>query len=499
LLKGVHRRQLPAQLATAAMPVLLIAGSEDVLFPIIAIRLERDPLGVSCPVQIKGCGSPGISAKSRTLQCGADSRAVNQEPCFKRLTMTHISRADCEVLDRDDVLADFRREFAMPPGTIYLDGNSLGVRPHAAMARAQEVVEQEWGVDLITSWNKAGWWELPVTVGDKIARLVGADAGEVVVTDSTGVNLHKVVSAALALAPRRRVIVLEGSNFPTNNYMIQGLVSELGGGYEIRFAEEDALEGAIDTDVAVVCLTQVHYKSGRVLDMAAVTAQTHAAGAVSVWDLCHSAGALEVDLTACGVDFAVGCTYKYLNGGPGSPGFIYTARRHHGQVKQPLTGWWGHADPFAFERDYRPATTIRQMLSGTQPILSLAVAEVGIDMFLRADMTAIRCKSQALTALFIELVEQRCQGFGFSLVSPRDDARRGSQVSLNHAQGYAIVQALIARGVVGDFRAPMNMRFGFAPLYNSYVDVWDAVEHLYAIMTSEEWRRAEFNQRGAVT
>ncbi len=413
--------------------------------------------------------------------------------------MTQVSRTDCEALDRDDELAEFRQEFALPPGTIYLDGNSLGVRPHAAMARAREVLEQEWGVDLITSWNKAGWWELPVAIGDKIARLVGADAGEVVVTDSTGINLHKVVAAALALVPDRRVIVLEGSNFPTNNYMIQGLIASLGDGYEIRFAEEDELAGAIDSDVALVCLTQIHYKSGRVLDMAAVTARTHAAGAISVWDLCHSAGALEVDLNACQVDFAVGCTYKYLNGGPGSPGFIYAARRHQGQVQQPLTGWWGHAAPFAFERDYRPADTIRQMLSGTQPILSLAVAEVGIDIFLRANMSAIRRKSQALTGLFIELVEQRCENFGFSLVSPREAERRGSQVSLNHEQGYAIVQALIARGVVGDFRAPMNMRFGFAPLYNSYVDVWDAVEQLHAIMHSEEWQREEFNRRGAVT
>jgi kynureninase len=281
--------------------------------------------------------------------------------------------------------------------------------------------------------------------------------------------------------------------------MIQGLVGQLGDGYEIRFAEEDELEAAIDDDVAIVCLTQVHYKSGRVLNMSAITAQTQAVGAISVWDLCHSAGALEVDLNACRADFAIGCTYKYLNGGPGSPAFIFAAKRNQGAALQPLTGWWGHADPFAFERDYRPASNIRQMLSGTQPILSLAVAEVGIDLFLRADMAEVRKKSQALTGLFIDLIEKRCGDHDFGLVSPRDAQRRGSQVSLDHVQGYAIVQALIGRGVIGDFRAPYNMRFGFAPLYVGYTDVWDAVQHLVEIMADQEWRREEFNRRGAVT
>jgi len=413
--------------------------------------------------------------------------------------MNQITRADCKALDRQDPLANFRAEFAIPEGMIYLDGNSLGIKPKAALARAREVVEQEWGTDLIMSWNKAGWWDLPLTLGDKIARLIGADAGEVVVTDSTGINLYKVISTALGLVPDRRVIVMEGSNFPTDNYMVQGLVEQLGDGYEIRFAEENELEAAIDEDVAIVCLTQVHYKSGRVLNMSAITAQTRAAGAISVWDLCHSAGALEVDLNACGADFAIGCTYKYLNGGPGSPAFIFAAKRHQGMARQPLTGWWGHADPFAFERDYRPASNIRQMLSGTQPILSLAVAEVGIDLFLRADMVEIRKKSQALTGLFIDLIEQRCGDHDFVLVSPRDAQRRGSQVSLDHEQGYAIVQALIGRGVIGDFRAPQTMRFGFTPLYTGYTDVWGAVQHLVEIMADQEWRREEFNRRVAVT
>lgn len=413
--------------------------------------------------------------------------------------MNVITRAHCEALDAQDLLAHFRDKFSIPPGTLYLDGNSLGVMPKGAMARATEVVEQEWGVGLIKSWNDASWWDLPLTLGDKIATLIGADAGEVIVTDSTGINLHKVLSAALQLVPDRRVIVMEGSNFPTDNYMAQGLVAQLGDGYEIRFAEEHELEQAIDDDVAVVCLTQVHYKSGRMLDMQALTAAVHSVGAVAIWDLCHSAGALPVALNACKVDFAVGCTYKYLNGGPGSPGFIYAALRHQGKVQQPLTGWWGHADPFAFERDYRPATNIRQMLSGTQGILSLALIEVGLDLFLQADMALVREKSKALTGLFIDLVEQRCAGHNLNLVSPRDAEKRGSQVSLSHEQGFAIVQALIARGVVGDFRAPANMRFGFAPLYIGYADVWDAVEHLSQILEGQEWKREEFNQRSAVT
>lgn len=413
--------------------------------------------------------------------------------------MAAITRADCEALDKADPLAACREQFHLPGNTIYLDGNSLGVMPRSARERARQLIDQEWGEGLIRSWNKAGWWDLPTRLGDKLGCLIGAGPGEVVVTDSTGINVYKAVAAALALVPERRVIVMEGSNFPTDNYMVEGLVAQLGQGYEIRFAEEHELATAIDEDVAVVCLTQVHYKSGRVLDMAALTGRIHAAGAVAVWDLCHSAGALEVDLNACQVDFAVGCTYKYLNGGPGGPGFIFAAARHHGRAQQPLTGWWGHAAPFAFSRDYEPAPSVRQMLSGTQPIVSLALVECGLDVFLAQDMATIRGKSQALTQLFIDLVEQRCAEAGFELVSPRDADRRASQVSFHHDNGYAMVQALIARGVIGDYREPGNMRFGFAPLYNSYVDVWDAVEHLVQVLQRDEWREERFNRRGAVT
>ncbi|WP_116365264.1 kynureninase [Parahaliea mediterranea] len=413
--------------------------------------------------------------------------------------MAAINRADCEARDNTDPLAGCRGQFHLPESTIYLDGNSLGVLPLAARERARAVLDKEWGEDLIRSWNKAGWWDLPTRIGDKLGKLIGADAGEVVITDSTGINVYKAVAAALQLVPERRVIVLEGSNFPTDNYIVQGLVQQLGQCYEIRFAEEQELASAIDETVAVVCLTQVHYKSGRVLDMAELTRRTHAAGAISVWDLCHSAGALEVDLNGCQADFAVGCTYKYLNGGPGSPGFIFAAKRHHGRAQQPLTGWWGHAQPFAFTRDYAPHDSVRQMLSGTQPILSLALVECGLDVFLAQDMASVRAKSQQLTQLFIDLVQQRCPQAGFTLVSPSDSARRGSQVSFHHAQAYAIVQALIARGVIGDYREPGNMRFGFAPLYNGFCDVWDAVEHLVQVMAREEWRQEQFNRRSAVT
>lgn len=412
--------------------------------------------------------------------------------------MTH-SREHCLQLDLKDPLKDLREHFALPEGEIYLDGNSLGARPVQALARAQQVVEQEWGNRLIRSWNEAHWWDLPVTVGNKIGQLIGANPGEVVLTDSIGINLYKVLAAALTLRPERKVIVMEGSNFPTDNYIATGLVEQLGDDYEIRYAEQEQLAAAIDDDVAIVCLTQVHYRTGRALDMAAITALTHAAGAISVWDLSHSAGAVQLALNQCRVDFAVGCTYKYLNGGPGSPAFVFCADRHHGKAMQPLTGWWGHAAPFDFEQDYRPAEGVRQMLCGTQSAISMALAEVGVDIFLKTDMAAIESKSRAMTTLFIELIELRCDGLGFEIETPRDPSRRGSQVALSHAHGYAIIQALIARGVVGDFRAPTTLRFGFAPLYLSFLDVWEAVEQLLQVMTNEEWREPKYQRRQPVT
>ena len=435
-----------------------------------------------------------------------------------------ITRAECEALDRQDPLGTLRSQFSIPPGLIYLDGNSLGVLPTAAAARVAQVVQQEWGQGLIRSWNSAGWMALSKRVGDKIARLVGAAPGELVVADSTSVNLFKVLSAALHLAgvtrdepapgagsdvtrsPRRDVIVSERSNFPTDLYIAQSLAQQHGARLELLEAEDipGRLAGMRGQDVAVLTLTHVNYRTGRMHDMAGLTARAHAAGALTVWDLAHSAGALPVDLNGAGADFAVGCGYKYLNGGPGAPAFVWAHRRHVDRAWQPLAGWIGHAAPFEFTPDYRPAPGITRYLCGTPPVLSLAALECGVDTVLAAEplggMAALRTKSLALTRLFAELVQARCAGHGLRLVSPTDDAQRGSQVCLARDEGaYAIVQALIERGVIGDFRAPDVLRFGFTPLYIGFAEVWDAVEHLRQVLDSGIWRDARFQQRQQVT
>jgi len=413
--------------------------------------------------------------------------------------MMTLSRAFFCELDRNDELAAFRDEFHLPEGMIYLNGNSLGAMPRAASARALDVVTREWGQDLITSWNKNDWFHLAENLGDKIAQLIGAAPGEVMVCDGTGINLYKLLSMALDLRPDRKLIVMEGSNFPTDNYMAQGLVRQRGQNHQIVFAEKDNILAAITEEVAVVSLTQVHYKSGHLLDMKAITEKAHQVGALVIWDLCHSAGALPVDLNGCEADFAVGCGYKYLNGGPGAPAFLFVAKRHQGKAAQPLTGWWSHAAPFAFEQDYRPADNIWQTLTGTQPILSLSVLACGIDIFCRADMIKIHNKSKVLCDYFVDLLEDHCKDFGFALASPRDSENRGSQVSLTHPQGYAIMQALIEDQVVGDFRAPDIMRFGFTPLYTRYSDVWDAVMCLKEIMEKDLWQKPEYAKMSAVT
>ena len=410
-----------------------------------------------------------------------------------------LTRDDLIALDKVDPLAKFADEFRLPDGIIYLDGNSLGAMPKASKVRALEVIEKEWGEDLIKSWNKAGWFELVEKLGNKTAKLIGANDGEVIYADATGLNVYKLVAAALDLRKDKRKIVMEGSNFPTNNYMVQGLIKQLDRGHEIIFAEDGEIMDAITDEVAVVCLTHVHYKTGHLHDMEAITKKAHDVGALVVWDLCHSAGALPVDLNGCDVDFALGCTYKYLNGGPGSQSFMFVAKRHQGIAQQPLTGWWGHDTPFGFERDYRPRKDIRQFSTGTEPIVSLAMSEVGLDMFLRADMQEIRKKSLKLCDLFIQLIEERLSGYGFEIVTPREHGKRGSQVSISSENGFPIMQAVIDAGVIGDFRAPDIMRFGFTPLYVSYVNVWDAVERLVKIMETDAWDKPEFKQIGTVT
>ncbi len=416
------------------------------------------------------------------------------------------TRQDCLNLDAQDPLAPLRDQFDLPAGVIYLDGNSLGALPRATAARVQEVVHAEWGLDLIKSWNNAGWMELPRRVGDKIARLVGAGANELVVADSTSVNLFKALSAALRMvkadSPHRSVILSERSNFPTDLYIAESLAREQG--LVLKLVEADEITACLDDELAVLMLTQVNYRTGRLHDMAGLTRAAHQAGALTVWDLAHSAGALPVNLKESDADFAVGCGYKYLNGGPGAPAFIWVHPRLADRFWQPLSGWLGHAAPFEFVPDYRPGPGITRFLCGTPPVLSLAALECGVDTLLAAEahggMAALRAKSIALTERFIHLVEERCAGHGVTLASPRDAALRGSQVSFSHpTAGYPMMQALIARGVIGDFRAPDILRFGFTPLYTRYVDVWDAVEHLVKVLQSGEWRATRFHQRGVVT
>jgi kynureninase len=418
------------------------------------------------------------------------------------------TRPDCERLDAEDPLAALRGQFQLPEGKLYLDGNSLGVLPKATPARVAQVVQHEWGEHLIESWNTAHWIELPQRVGNKIAQLVGAGPNELVAADSTSVNLFKVLSAALTMAhadaPQRHVIVSERDNFPTDLYIAESLARERGFELVLVDAPEQIEPRLARGDVAVLMLTQVNYRTGRLHDMAALTAAAHAAGALAVWDLAHTAGALPVHLKRDDADFAIGCGYKYLNGGPGAPAFVWVHPRHADRFWQPLAGWMGHAAPFAFNPGYRPAPGISRYLCGTPPVIQMAALECGVDSVLAAaplgGMDALRSKSLALTELFMRLVAERCGGHGLGLVTPHEASHRGSQVSYALAEGgYAIVQALIARGVVGDFRAPDILRFGFTPLYLRFVDVWDAVEHLRQVLDSGEWRQERFHRKAAVT
>ncbi|MEY8876467.1 MAG: kynureninase [Leptothrix sp. (in: b-proteobacteria)] len=471
------------------------------------------------------------------------------------------SRAEAVALDAADPLARLREQFDLPPGQIYLDGNSLGALPRATPDRVAAVLRQQWGQDLIQSWNKADWITLPQRIGDRIARLIGAQPGEVVAADSTSVNLYKVLAQAMRIQdrqrPTQRVIVSERSNFPTDLYIAEGLCRERGwtlnlidDGTVTAASTQDAITARLAAgDVGILMLTQVNYRTGALHDLDALTAQAHAAGALAVWDLAHSAGALPVDLNGAdggaGADFAVGCGYKYLNGGPGAPAFLWSHPRHatgatgatdkHAADWQPLCGWMGHAAPFAFTPGYQPAAGASRWLCGTPAVLAMAALDCGVDTLLAAEplggLAALRAKSLALTAAFAVQAEARCGGFGIRVVSPRDGARRGSQVSLTftppdsveatdlsagHAStaspassGYAVVQALIKVGVTGDFRAgelrPDGsrsadiLRFGFTPLYTRHVDAWDAVEQLHAILADGRWRESRFHRRSAVT
>jgi kynureninase len=431
-----------------------------------------------------------------------------------------MTRSDCAARDGADRLAPLRALFALEradqQGLIYLDGNSLGALPAAARARVQHVLEKEWGEGLVRSWNTAGWITLADRVAEKIARVIGADPREVVVADSTSVNLYKILSAAVAMvradAPSRNRIVSERTNFPSDLYIAASVARAHG--FELALAEQDDdITSYLDDRSAILLLTHVNYRTGRMHAMAEMTRAAHAAGALAIWDLAHSAGAVPIELHGSSeqdtADFAVGCGYKYLNGGPGAPAFAWADSRHLARMdleawRPPLSGWLGHAAPFAFSPEYEAGSGMSRFVCGTPPVLSLAALECGVDTVLAADNhgggAAIRDKSLALTGLFIDLVDARCARHGLTLVTPRDPRARGSQVSLAHAAGgYAIMQALIARGVIGDFRAPDVLRFGFTPLYTRFVDVWDAVDRLQQVLQSGEWQDSRFSVRAAVT
>jgi len=424
-----------------------------------------------------------------------------------------LARADCVELDLRDPLAAHRQAFALPDGVVYLDGNSLGALPAAAPARLREVVENEWGRGLIGSWNDAGWIDAPRRVGALIARLIGAADDEVICADSTSVNLFKVLAAALRLQHMNGagcdVILSERGNFPTDLYIAQAITEVFGGRYRLLTVPGEEIAYHVDEGTAVLLLTHVDYRSGRMHDLADLTHRAHLAGALTVWDLSHSTGAVPLDLARSRADFAVGCGYKYLNGGPGAPAFVFVARRHlqamdADRFAQPLAGWLGHRAPFDFSPEYRPAGGIDRFGTGTPSILALAALQCGVDTVLAAGVEPLRAKSLRQTQLFIELVDGRCADLGLHLVSPREPALRGSQVCYEHEHAWPVMQALIARGVIGDYRnaepgSPGILRFGFAPLYLRYVDLWDAVEALREVLATRCWDRPQFLARRAVT
>jgi kynureninase len=411
--------------------------------------------------------------------------------------MSQLTRTQFETLDQNDSLAPMRDEFSLQDGLIYLDGNSLGVLPKATAAHVSEVIQQQWGVDLIRSWNCNQWMQKPTELGDKIGQLVGADAGQMLACDTTSINIFKLAAAAVKMRPDRTKLITETGNFATDLYLLQGLAKLLGDQVQVVALPRHQVLDAIDDDTALVLLTHTHFKTGAMWDMPSVTQLAQQKGALMMWDLSHSVGAMPITLDKVNADLAVGCTYKYLNGGPGSPAFVYVAKRHLAQFEQPLTGWLGHAKPFDFEDDYQGAAGIQQAMCGTPAVLANAALEVALNVMLKADMNEVRRKSQHMGNLFIQLIQQRCPWF--ELGSPIDDEQRGSQVSLIHSQGYAIIQALIERNIVGDFRAPDHLRFGFTPLYLKYVDLWDTVDALVDIMANELWNQPQFLTQQAVT
>jgi kynureninase len=408
-----------------------------------------------------------------------------------------MNRDDALALDGADVLAPLRDRFQLPDGLIYFDGNSLGALPIGVAERVADVVTQQWGHDLISSWNVNGWMAAPRRVGDKIAPIIGAGPGEVIVGDSTSVNIYKLLSAAVAMRPDRKVIVTEQNNFPSDSYVIASVAKQHG--MEVHYLDLDDPTTPLDTNVAIVCLTHINYRTGAMHDLASITARVHAVGALMFWDLAHSAGAVPLALSDCDVDMAVGCGYKFLNGGPGAPAFAYVAKRLQNDVHHPITGWLGHAAPFDMSDQFIPALGIDRITVGTPSIVSLVALEAALDAFDGVDMADVRAKSLALGDYLIELVMHRCDGYGLSLASPIDSQRRGSQVSFVHEHGFPVVRALADVGVLGDYREPGIIRFGLTPLYARFCDVYDAVDRLSEILRTERWREPQYAVRGAVT
>jgi kynureninase len=410
-----------------------------------------------------------------------------------------ITRTTCLALDASDPLRRFRERFHLPNGKIYLDGNSLGLMPKSVPARVADAVQRQWAEDLITSWNRNNWFTLPRTMGNKITRIVGGGENNVIVADTISINLFKLLSAALTLRNDRKIILSDTGNFPSDLYVAQGLNQFLDDGRELKTVAPEDVIAAITKDVAVVMVTEVDYRTARRHDMKALIAKAHAAGALVIWDLSHSAGAIPVDLMGDDADFAVGCTYKYINGGPGAQAFVFVHPRHHQTAMPALVGWWGHENPFVFDLEWKAADGLLRQQCGTQAILSLVALDTVLDEWVDVDMNAVQKKSWSLCQTFIDLVEVNCAEHGLKLAGPRNMAERGSHVSFKHAEGYAVMQALISKGVIGDFRAPDMIRFGFAPLYNTHAEVFDAAAMLAEILDKKLWDTPEFRTRKKVT
>ncbi len=413
--------------------------------------------------------------------------------------MPNITKSHCQQLDKKDPISHLRKAFYLPKGKINMDGNSLGSLPKITTKRLKQVLQKEWGEGMIGSWSNAGWFDSPIKVGDKIAPLIGAKKGEVIVADTTSVNIYKALCAAISLQKGRKIMLSEAGNFPTDLYMMQGIEAFSDGQLEAKVVEPDAILDNLNEDVAVLLLTQVHYKTAAIKDMKTITKKAHEKGVLVVWDLSHSVGSIEVELSKCKVDFAVGCGYKFLNGGPGAPAFIYVAKRHQKRALPILAGWMGHQDPFAFTDAYTPSPDIARFRCGTPGILGMAALECGVDLFAQTTIGDLRKKAIQLSRLFIELMAQECREYGFELASPNEDTKRAGHVAFRHIEGHGIYQAIKKEGIISDFRTPDILRFGITPMYLRFQDIYKVVQLIKQVMETKAWDRAEYKIRAAIT